>query len=192
MVAPITLTSWLYTAVQGHLWRHCPWVPFPCYKPHLYIVELWSALCLHCLVNTPGGHVRRRPSAPAFGLTGISLPCFLTGSDFRLIAVQLPVPLSPDGGRLSAMVSLTGSLIARLAAAQSAVVSADNQYVKELCCCPCGLALVCRLELHQRPPRASCAFTALSCLSYGRKGDGQQTTMRMNGRPEGSALTYTP
>ena len=76
-------------------------------------------------MNTPGGHIRRRPSAPAFGLTGISLPCFLTGSDFRLIAVQLPVPLSPDGGRLSAMVSLTGSLIARLSAAQSAVVSAD-------------------------------------------------------------------
>ena len=85
-------------------------------------------------------------------------------------AYCLTAPRRSASLRLTApgMALLPCSLIARLSAVQSAEVSADNQYVNELCCCPCGLALVCRLELHQRPPRASCAFTALSLLSYGR------------------------
>lgn len=84
--------------------------------------------CRHSvsLIITPSGHIRRRSSAPAFGMAGISLPCFLTGSDFRLIAVQLHVPQSPDGGRLSAMVLLTGSLNEWLNAVQPASVPSES------------------------------------------------------------------
>ena len=63
MVAPETLTSWLYAAV-GDLWRHSPWVPRKCYS-HIIVVSFCRLLLSALLVI----HLRtvtrcRRPPAP--------------------------------------------------------------------------------------------------------------------------------
>lgn len=93
MAVTMTLTSWPYAAIPVFLFV------------------------------TPGGPVCRRPSAPAFGMTGIALARFPAGSGLLLIACSAPlVPASRKARRLMAMAVLACSLIVRLAALQPAAV----------------------------------------------------------------------
>ena len=167
MVAPETLTSWLYAAVQGHLWRHCPWVPRQCYS-HIIVVSFVRLLLSALLVK----HFRtvtrcRRPPAPE-----------LAAREFRShdLSLARDCSLLPYCSPLLCIAAAHGSwhggtiMLAHRLTCRRAVIGSfmrENQNFKELCCCPYGLALVCRLELHQRPPRLC---PALSCLSYGRNG----------------------
>lgn len=175
MVAPETLTSWLYTAVQGHLWRHCPWVPRQCYS-HIIVVSFCRLLLSALLVK----HIRtvtrcRRPPAPELAAREFRSHDLSLARDCSLLPYCSPLLgiAAAHGSWHGGTIMLAHRLTCRRAVIGS--IMRENQNFKELCCCPCGLTLVCRLELHQRPPRLC---PALSCLSYGRNGAYTALVMR--------------
>lgn len=115
------------------------------------------------------------PAGTRVGCSGISLARPLAGSGLLLIALLLPVARHRCGARLMAWRYYHARSSLDLPSAVIGSIMRKNQNFKELCCCPYGLSLVCRLELHQRPPRLC---PALSCLSYGRNGAYTALVMR--------------
>lgn len=175
MVAPETLTSWLYTAVQGDLWRHSPWVPRQCYS-HIIVVSFCRLLLSALLVK----HIRtvtrcRRPPAPELAAREFRSHDLSLARDCSLLPYCSPLLgiAAAHGSWHGGTIMLTHRLTCRVQS--SAVSCGKTKIFKELCCCPYGLALVCRLELHQRHPGLC---PALSCLSYGRNGAYTALMMR--------------
>ena len=135
MAVTMTLTSWLYAAIPVFLFV------------------------------TPGGPVCRRPSAPAFGMTGIALARFPAGSGYAPYCLfSSPCPRLSQGAAAHGYGG-TRMLAHREACRTTACGSSSgkkSQQVKDLLR-PQGPHWFRRMDLHH-PPQCPCI--ALCCLSY--------------------------